>query len=202
MATNTQETAVVERHPKYYMDTFVEDQLFKLPKQYFTEHSPFFSTMFSLPQGEDTEDGTSDANAISLPVSKLEFERFLDVLTNGHDSRFSFTQEHWLAALQLGTKWDFRRIRQLAAHKLSQVNIPIMDCLEQARLYDIRKWEVEAYSAIVQREESITEEEALQIGYSTAFKLSQLRERQLGQRLNWHSKFYLNDEAGMFMGGK
>lgn len=65
---------------KLFINTKVEDCLFRIPKQYLEQECRIFKDAFSLPATQDAE-GSSDANPFRLDgVSKGDFRAFLQAL--------------------------------------------------------------------------------------------------------------------------
>jgi len=75
--------AVTRSHKSFYTSVVlqVEDQLYMFPREILINASTVFRTIFMLPQGPNSPEGTSDANLITLPcVRKDDFEHLLDFL--------------------------------------------------------------------------------------------------------------------------
>jgi len=154
--------------------------LFKVPHLYF-EHS-FFDTVFTLPAaGGAPADGSDDEHPFKLEgIKRADFRAFLKLLS--HDCPFRkplISEEEWLAVLKLSTMWDFFDVRNLAIKVLSKVTMNPVTKVLLAREYNIQEWLLAGYDELAKRKETISLDEAEQLGKDTAIRLFQIREESL-----------------------
>jgi hypothetical protein len=88
---------------------------------------------------------------------------------------------YWITVLKLTTKWDMVNTRALAIERLS----PLLNEHTRgseiaqvilAREFKVRKWLMEAYWSIVNREQMITRDEREVLGMEDTFRLMELRD--------------------------
>jgi hypothetical protein len=91
-------------------------------------------------------------------------------------------REEWLSVLKLSTLWEFEELRKKAIAELSKVEIEAVDKVIFARSYRVGTWLFEGYKALVEREASLSSEEAERLGYKTAFQLCLRREDTFRRR--------------------
>ncbi|KAJ8083592.1 hypothetical protein PM082_009467 [Marasmius tenuissimus] len=138
---------------RYYWDfvvfKVVEDELFKVPKYRFANNPhPPFNEMFTLPQAQQqpsskahkaSEEGSSPESPIILEqTSKIDFERFLDVLyppVESPDREESpdpdTVAQTWLSVLKLSSLWNFIQIRRMAIERLSTVSTTSFNAIDR-----------------------------------------------------------------------
>ncbi|KII95545.1 hypothetical protein PLICRDRAFT_71568, partial [Plicaturopsis crispa FD-325 SS-3] len=109
-------------------------------------------------------------------ITALDFERFLGILFPAefgvHDAS---TVEEWTSILNLAVKWDFASIRTLAIKELALIASPI-DKVVLGREYGITSWLADAYRAVCERPEALSEEEGTRLGMREAMKIARARE--------------------------
>jgi len=164
----------------------VEGKLFKVPRKPFEDQSDVFKSMFTLPPGHNAEvDGLTDDKPIHLDnIKKNDFRAFLQVLfppAYGEDVPLSETE--WLAVLNLSNMWGFTRIRQAAIDKIHDRDIDLVTKIEIAHKFDIREWYYTSYLMLGKREEPLTVDEGLRLGFDFALKMAQVRERLLKDKI-------------------
>ncbi|KAF8216959.1 hypothetical protein K438DRAFT_1559229, partial [Mycena galopus ATCC 62051] len=158
----------------------VEDCLFNVPRYHFERTSEIFATMLTLPPGDAVEvEGQSDDNPIVLDgISEVDFRALLKILYPLTDF---MSKDEWLSVLKLSTQWRFLEARDLAIAQLNNhSDIGDVELILLARQYDVATWLRKGYMSIAERSEIISEEEAQKLGWQTAFRLSQLREKRIG----------------------
>lgn len=102
----------------------------------------------------------------------------LNLLTSEYD--YEAPLEKWTAILRLAHLWQFPKIKALATRKLDRIDIEPVDKAVMAREYQVDPaygWLEQAYAAIGEREESITESEGERLGLDAVVQLADLRER-------------------------
>lgn len=184
----------------------MEGKLFKVPRKPFEDQSDVFKSMFTLPPGHNAEvDGLTDDKPIHLDnIKKNDFRSFLQVLfpplvslslcrailrminrqiprAYGEDVPLSETE--WLAVLNLSNMWGFTRIRQAAIDKLQDRDIDLVTKIEIAHKFDIREWLYNSYLTLGKREEPLTVDEGMRLGFDFALKMAQVRERLLKDKI-------------------
>lgn len=85
------------------------------------------------------------------------------------------TVEEWTSILNLAVKWDFASIRTLAIKELALIASPI-DKVVLGREHDITSWLADAYRAVCERPEALSEEEGTRLGMPEAMKIAKARE--------------------------
>ncbi|KAF7356247.1 hypothetical protein MVEN_00956200 [Mycena venus] len=189
-ATSASTSQRDRRDGDHYIETItfkVEDRLFKVPRYHFLHSSEIFATTFTLPPGAGVHtEGKSDKNPVVLEgISMVDFQRLLKILyppdmksqiLSITDARW-MTKEEWVSVLKLSTQWYFLATRDLAIKQLDK--LPDMGSVERillARQYDVPHWLKTGYTQLARRAAGISQEEAAQIGWETAFQLCQVRE--------------------------
>ncbi|KAK7024961.1 hypothetical protein R3P38DRAFT_2951956 [Favolaschia claudopus] len=93
------------------------------------------------------------------------------------------TTDEWISVLKLSTEWRFLQIRKLAIEMLTSTSqISSVQRIVLARKYEVASWLRRGYLELAQSAESISEEEGELLGWKTAFRLIQARERTLSVR--------------------
>jgi len=101
-------------------------------------------------------------------------------LTSGHTSaQLTLTRQEWISVLKLSTMWEFTKIRKWAIDELSKMKTEMgdMGMIECGRNFDVKEWWLEGYVGLLNRGETITDEEAERLGWKIAARLLRLRER-------------------------
>ncbi|KAK1224729.1 hypothetical protein PQX77_012361 [Marasmius sp. AFHP31] len=181
---------------RYYWDFVVfkvEDELFKIPKHRFADNPhPPFKEMFTLPPVQKhpngkghkaPEEGTSPDNPIVLEqTSKVDFERFLDVLyppaknPDREETPDSDTvAQTWLSVLKLSSLWNFIPIRRISIDRLSRVSttsFTAIDRIVRGREYGVAQWFIEGIVSIAgEYLTNIEHGDARRIGLDTTVSL-------------------------------
>ncbi|TDL26065.1 hypothetical protein BD410DRAFT_784090 [Rickenella mellea] len=176
--------AGMARHPSYYfhMITFlVEGVLFRVPRQYFEQESPVFRTMYSLPQGGDSNklDGDCDHKPLRLDgVQSADFVQFLRVLyPRSYRTSEKLNRNEWESVLLLADMWDLKKVRDLAIEELTHTPMEIISKIVLAHRFHIDEWRLSAYAMLVSREKLISFEEAERLGWDFTMKIQHVREQ-------------------------
>ncbi|KAJ7718601.1 hypothetical protein DFH07DRAFT_700851, partial [Mycena maculata] len=165
--------------------TKVEGKLFKVPRRYFEENSEIFATIFTLPPGANSPlDGSDDDVPFKLEgIRSNDFHSLLKVLypLNAHRIWFSrpsllLSKNEWISVLKLSTQWFFLDIRALAIENLSDTPIDAIERIILAKRYDVVDWLQAGYSELVRRPDSLSLEEAAEIGLAATVQIFQTRE--------------------------
>lgn len=94
------------------------------------------------------------------------------------------TPSEWTSVLRLSTMWGFETLRDLAISTLSTLfSLPsfnsYLDPVERACLardYHVDDWLLPALNALAQREDPLTVEEAMRLGWELAMQVANVRE--------------------------
>ena len=81
----------------------------------------------------------------------------------------------WSAALKLSTMWGFREIRDNAILELDGRLHPIQK-ISMGIEYCVQKWLLDGYGELIRRERKLSEAEAKQLGFETAWRINEMRE--------------------------
>ncbi|KAF6747343.1 hypothetical protein DFP72DRAFT_1075378 [Ephemerocybe angulata] len=169
----------------YYWDLVkfsAEDHIFRVPKHRFMSDSETFATTYGLDHAHGSEDEFTAEdpflNAVSLDVTAHELRTFLKAIYPKQlQGELMLTANEWLAVLKLSTKWLFNGFREMAIEKLSPLTG--MDSIEKVRIgkeFCVEPWLLSGYRELVNRDASITVDEAGKLGWKSAFRLCGLRE--------------------------
>lgn len=184
-------TPTLQRDDTFYIDTDsvvfqVEDTLFKLSRYPFVKGSQVFAAMFALPQDTSkSTEGRSDAHPIVLPgVSVADFKVFLRLL---HPLElYPFIKlgltsvQDWVPVLRLSKLWAFDTITELAVTEMSRLlnnRESTMDNIFLGREFRVPEWVIRGYTSLIKRKDSLTDEEAAALGWSTAARIFRTREK-------------------------
>ncbi|KAK7024963.1 hypothetical protein R3P38DRAFT_2951969 [Favolaschia claudopus] len=199
-------TSSAPRHQDYYFQTVifkVEDRLFNVPRYHFERASEVFAGMFSLPQPSTSTEGQSDLNPIVLDGKySADFQALLKVLYPLdvelilNEPHKWMTTDEWISVLKLSTEWCMARFRRLAITKLDQRDLSSCQRIMLARQYHIVTWLRRGYSELVERAETISEDEAEILGWKTTCRLFQARERAPNARCLSDARAPYSDRNG------
>ena len=83
----------------------------------------------------------------------------------------------WSAALNLSTMWEFQEIRDKAIKELDGMlrTLPIQK-ISKGIEYHVQRWLLDGYGELIRREGRLSEAEARELGFETAWKIGQVRE--------------------------
>ncbi|KAK7008258.1 hypothetical protein R3P38DRAFT_3211119 [Favolaschia claudopus] len=166
------------RDQNYFFQTVyfrVEDRLFNVPRYHFDRASEVFADMFAVPQpgGDACKEGQSDSNPIVLEgKSFADFQALLKVL---YPLRMDLRAE----ALD-GVAFS---ANQKAGNRNAHFGEPNFERPILARLYEVASWLRRGYLELVQRTETIPDDEAEVLGWKTTCRLVQARERTTSARV-------------------
>ncbi|KAG8959708.1 hypothetical protein FRC00_001322 [Tulasnella sp. 408] len=154
----------------------VEDIIFHVPTRRLKE-SPYFRDMIDEAHTGLESEGKSNEHPIVLSgISAFEMTSFLDVLEASGDPQLEFSQ--WAASLHLATMWSFDDIRQMIIGHMDKT-ISTADPLNRADTSlkcNVEKWLHPAYQALVQRGESLKDEEVERLGLRRSAAIWRVRE--------------------------
>ncbi|OJT13806.1 hypothetical protein TRAPUB_9653 [Trametes pubescens] len=174
------------RHSEYYFEDgnlviLVENTLFRLFRSTFTRHSVVFKDLFSLPTGPKGQpiEGDDDANPLTFSgISATDFERLLWVLyPPDFNTPKPTSAAEWHSILSLASRWELASVRALALRHLQSLSLPPVDRVLLAREFDLGgRWALAAYTALCERPQPLSLDEAARLGLPTATRVAQVRE--------------------------
>ncbi|KAG0696446.1 hypothetical protein DFH29DRAFT_984617 [Suillus ampliporus] len=172
----------VEHHPQYYLGdgniTFlVENTHFCVHRSFFERESQFFiDELARAPQ-----DGISDDSAFLIEdVTSADFAALLWVWYSPKYRLDEKPADHWLVILELSTRWQFLRMKELVIDRLQNLE---MDPVEKIAVYN--KYELDKalllreYKHLCTREGQMSIEEGEKVGLPTVLGIHQARERAM-----------------------
>ncbi|EJD03042.1 uncharacterized protein FOMMEDRAFT_156407 [Fomitiporia mediterranea MF3/22] len=170
----------------------VDDCLFRVPKHELEDQSHVFRDMFSMPSAKDSGDveGTSDDNPICLDsVSREEFKLLLRMLypLKANDISVTLSVEQCTMLLKISRMWEFERINGIVKTRIREVlwdKISAVDKIKLAHDFQLEEWYEDAYYELATRNESLSVEEAQQLGLEFSIVMAQARERIRTSRLS------------------
>ncbi|KAH9485722.1 hypothetical protein JR316_0002636 [Psilocybe cubensis] len=192
---------VIERDSTYFIESLfmvfqVQNCLFRVPTYLLSAESQVFSGMFHLPQAGDLDnpdnvEGLSVTKPIILPNEYLK-EDFRSLLKALYPLSFNITvdlsKSEWISVLKLSTMWYFIKLRNAAISELAHSGV--LDSIEMVTLgrkYRISSWITGGFVRLIERYDSITDDEAIDIDstyVTTAYKLYRMREDRIKNRWN------------------
>ncbi|EIW54054.1 uncharacterized protein TRAVEDRAFT_91862, partial [Trametes versicolor FP-101664 SS1] len=175
------------RHAEYYFEDgnlviLVENTLFRLFRSTFTRHSVVFKDLFSLPTGPNLGqpiEGDDDTNPLTFSgISATDFERLLWVLyPPDFNTPKPTSAAEWHSILSLASRWELASVRALALRQLQSLALPAVDRVLLAREFDLGgRWALAAYTALCERPQPLSLDEAARLGLATATRVAQVRE--------------------------
>ncbi|KAM6489456.1 hypothetical protein JOM56_015089 [Amanita muscaria] len=180
---------MANRNAEFYFQDIVfrvEDQLFKVPRRMFVQHSQVFRDMFDIPIPAGTEpDGCSDEQPLILEtIEKKDFIPLLRCLyppqfqrVTGHD----FSLDEWKSVLKLANLYEMTDVKDFAVDCMT----PLLDIgsppvqIHLAQAHDVPKWLQPAKARLVDRSNPINENDVVLIGLALALEVCALRENAL-----------------------
>ncbi|KAJ7452177.1 hypothetical protein B0H11DRAFT_2074649 [Mycena galericulata] len=131
------------------------------------------------------------------PSSGRNFEhRFYSLRTHFSGTTLALSKDEWISALKLSTLWYFLDIRELAIQQLSDTPLDAIERIVLAKRYDVADWLRAGYSELVRRPDSLSLEEAEEIGLVATVRIFQTRERitGFGGYVPYREDFDINEE--------
>ncbi|KAF7762116.1 hypothetical protein Agabi119p4_8709 [Agaricus bisporus var. burnettii] len=181
-------TSMPKRNDKYFLNDDpmavfqVEDQLFKVHQHHLAKASEHFREMFAKP---------GEAAPIPLPgVGVAEFESLLDYFYESHESRFAnFSIQGSLDLLSISHKYQVH-----GAVRSSKVDLDFSSIRSNSTLTPLQKhsvgdlygfddWVSSALKMFLEREEPLSVEEAIALGFDRLADFVETREEQLEDKI-------------------
>ncbi|OAX41826.1 hypothetical protein K503DRAFT_780367 [Rhizopogon vinicolor AM-OR11-026] len=183
MANNSQDgNSSTNHHPEYYLGdgnvTFVvENTLFCVHRFFFERESKDFFEDFA----KALQDGISDGGPFLLEgITSADFETLLWVWYSPKYRLDKKQKDHWLVILDLSTRWQFPRMKELAVEQLQSLEI---DPVEKVTIYDKygidRSLLLREYKRLCTREGQMSTEEGEKVKLPTVLGIYQARERAI-----------------------
>ncbi|KAH9006216.1 hypothetical protein EDB86DRAFT_696514 [Lactarius hatsudake] len=169
------------QHDAYFFKdgnvTFLIDgTLYCVHRYFFSRDSVYFSTRFAQLGIRDHE---ALPTIISLgDVERNDFEAFLSILYPANFEAHELTYEQWKSVLNLSTRWGFASLRKLA---LNSIKPPTPhDKLLLARTYSINHWVLPALTALCERTQPLSLDEARRMNMEDVILVATVREEIRG----------------------
>ncbi|KAI0790032.1 hypothetical protein C8Q75DRAFT_763698 [Abortiporus biennis] len=183
----TPPTLSYKRDEHYYISDgnvviAVENVLFKLHRSRLDAYSPVFREMWSIPTPTSeggSEEGQSDENPIILHgIKAIDFTRFLWIVypldLGVYEAK---TVEDWKSILDQAERWQVDSLRTLAAEQLHKLDILPVAKISLWNKYNLdRSMLSESFRDLCVRAESLTEEEAMDLGMAIFIKVAKGRD--------------------------
>ncbi|KAF4620941.1 hypothetical protein D9613_001098 [Agrocybe pediades] len=170
----------------HYVILQAGDTRFRVPNEVLTRESQFFADMFSLPvPASEAVEGGSDDKPIVFPqtVRAESFRSLLKILYSSGGT-VALDKSEWLSVLELATMWYFLERRKTAIGRLTNILSPV-EKIYYGRMQKVAVWLQQGYTALVERDATITNDEALALTTNsgsehalTAFFLLRIREKK------------------------
>ncbi|KAH8996886.1 hypothetical protein EDB92DRAFT_1775791, partial [Lactarius akahatsu] len=141
-------------------------------RYFFSRDSVYFSTRFAQLGIRDQE---ALPTIISLgDIERNDFEAFLSILYPANFEAHELTYEQRKSVLYLSTRWGFASLRKLA---LNSIKPPTPhDKLLLARTYSINHWVLPALTALCERTQPLSLDEARRMSMEDVILVATVRE--------------------------
>ncbi|KAI0316104.1 hypothetical protein OF83DRAFT_1084502 [Amylostereum chailletii] len=167
----------IPHHSRFFFEdgnaTFiVNDLMYRVHRSVLCPHSAKFDALLDMQTPL-----THNVHEVFLKdVTTKEFDAFLSLFyPSNFMTRDNETLEDWTGVLRLADKWAFPSIRQLAIKEVGAIAGPV-DKLALGHEYDVDKWLVPSYTALCERREPLTLDEALRLGMEDVVFVTRIRE--------------------------
>ena len=107
----------------------------------------------------------------------------------------SLSKEQWISVLKLSHMWFFRRVRTLAIRKLQDLD-PVRK-IQLSASCEVSEWVRPAYLAIINRQDTLSQEECDMLGSQRAMVIMRVRENSLRQVLRTNYSSWTFDESAV-----
>ncbi|KAF9446547.1 hypothetical protein P691DRAFT_776789 [Macrolepiota fuliginosa MF-IS2] len=182
-----------KRNGEFYVEKVVfqvEDNLYKVSNQPFSQHSPFFRRCFES-RGFIKFDHC-DPLVIDADVTKTDFECLLRFFFPPKLSgEWEPTSTQWASILRLSEKWGMDEVKSLAAQRMENLNSgDVVTKLRMAQELGIQDWFASGMKMLVTRQEPLSARECQVLKSHHILRVLDLRERA------HHRARYLNHRIG------
>ncbi|KAG7449833.1 uncharacterized protein BT62DRAFT_872803, partial [Guyanagaster necrorhizus] len=137
--------------------------LFKVARHLFINSSEVFSTMFSLPQGNNVGvmDRSDDEHPLVLQeVQSTDFENVLMALVKSYCRTTPIlSKDAWISVLKLASMWGMHGARRLAIRELTKLKMSDADRVVYGKEYAVVDWVISGYRNLGRRRNGITSED-------------------------------------------
>ncbi|KAI0060608.1 hypothetical protein BV25DRAFT_1917681 [Artomyces pyxidatus] len=180
----TEATLNLRRHGRFFFEDgnfafTVEGILYRVHRYYFVRDSAFFASRLLRDSESELDARSVDSiDAIWKYVSAVDLDAFLSILyplNFDTPSVSSESVETWSAVLRLATKWGFASIRRLAVRHLDAI-APPLDMLTLGRECTVEEWIVTAVTALCERPEPVSLDEARRMTLEEVITITSTRE--------------------------
>ncbi|KAJ2912936.1 hypothetical protein MD484_g7494, partial [Candolleomyces efflorescens] len=166
----------------------VQETVFEVNRRRLTNYSDIFADMFHLPQINDERnaidmEGGSKENPIYLEgYEAADFAALIVVLYPSLEDMISgsypLTKEEWVGVLNLSTRWQMKKTRDLAIAELSSLLLTPLEKVTLAQAHKVAIWLKEGVNEMVEQEETLKPDELeAYIGLRTALRLMWIRDQ-------------------------
>lgn len=101
--------------------------------------------------------------------------------------------EEWLSILKLSNLWGISELRKRSIDELSKKNLDSMSKIAYADNYKVERWLVEGYTELVERDESLSDEDREILGHMIAFHIYEIRENTFRYGIERGNAMYTRD---------
>ncbi|KAF7976423.1 hypothetical protein HWV62_6839 [Athelia sp. TMB] len=156
----------------YYMESYefiAEETLFKVPRQQFEGslvNKAFASCIIT-------------GQPIRLRVKKMELEALLSVMYPRSRAPVALSQSDWESVLNMSTAWGLHTVHAVARDTLLKKDLGSLAKALLGQSCKISAWIKDGYRELVERSDSITEEEGVTLGGAALSRVCQMRERRI-----------------------
>ncbi|KAF8190808.1 hypothetical protein BJ912DRAFT_964794 [Pholiota molesta] len=173
-----------QRDPDFYFNSIfvvfeAENTLFRVPSHIFCNESEIFAKEFNLPTLNNPSGATS-----TIVLHDIQREDFCNLLKALYplalSTKLSLSESEWISILMLSTKWCFKNLRIIAISELESLNsITSVNKIIFGRFCSISSWLLAGLVEIVEREESMSDDDMVALDHITVIALFKLRELRL-----------------------
>ncbi|KAH9051016.1 hypothetical protein EDB83DRAFT_1360684 [Lactarius deliciosus] len=149
------------------------------PDDSFVQHNAYFFKDGNVTFLLGIRDHEALPTIISLgDVERNDFEAFLSILYPANFEAHELTYKQWKSVLHLSTRWGFASLRKLA---LDSIKPPTPhDRLLLARTYSIKPWVLPALTALCERTQPLSLDEAKRMSMEDVILVATVREEIRG----------------------
>ncbi|KAF8627743.1 hypothetical protein AX17_006111 [Amanita inopinata Kibby_2008] len=182
-----------QKHETYFLEDVyivVDNTMFKVPRLYLQE-SPVFQALLGgnpidegTPESKTMGDGTVHKPLVCSSVTVESVALLLCVLyPTSFNQAPKLTAYEWRDILELASKWNLEKIRDLAVQRLCGMRLDAITRLELARRHDIQRkeWLLPPIRELVREDERLTEADAMLIGVEMALRIARVQGMAHGQ---------------------
>ncbi|KAG9221259.1 hypothetical protein CCMSSC00406_0008906 [Pleurotus cornucopiae] len=175
--------ALVRNHEYYLpggdLHLLADGQLFRVHKYFFQRESEWFRDQIATPVTRGNRPrGTSDSDAIPVPVRSSDLEKFLWVFYNPTYNLHACLATDWIVILGLAHQWGFDEVKRLVIRQLESVQIRLVDRIALYTAHGVDDEELRKYySELCLRPEPIMLHEGMKLSMYVVIMVATVRER-------------------------